>query len=81
MLRFLPFEMVDSYEFHAFVAELNSTINMKNSRTYSRQMEQYSAEILEQVKEVITRFCTASPPRQQSRQTSGPAGAWTPTSP
>ena len=60
MLRFLPFEMVDSYEFHAFVAELNSTINMKNSRTYSRQMEQYSAEILEQVKEVITRFCMAS---------------------
>ena len=52
--------MVDSKEFKAFVAILDKTVNMKTSVTYSRQMEQYSAEILEQVKDTITKFCTAS---------------------
>ena len=56
--RFLPFEIVDSKEFKAFVAILVKTVNMKHSTTYSRQMEQYSAEILEQVKATITEFCT-----------------------
>ena len=52
--------MVDSNEFKSFVAILDKTVNMKHSTTYSRQMEQYSAEILEQVKQTITKFCTAS---------------------
>ena len=50
--------MVDSNEFKAFVAILVKTVNMKHSTTYSRQMEQYSAEILEQVEATITKFCT-----------------------
>ena len=58
--RFLPFEIVDSKEFKAFVAIIVKMVNMKHSTTYSRQMEQYSAEILEQVKATITKFCTAS---------------------
>ena len=60
MFRFLPFEMVDSNEFAAFVGILDKTINMKTSVTYSRQMEQYSSEVLEQVKETISKYCTAS---------------------
>ena len=55
MFRFLPFEMVDSNEFAAFVGVLDKTINMKTSVTYSRQMEQYSSEVLEQVKETISK--------------------------
>ena len=50
--------MVDSNEFKAFVAILVKKVNMKHSTTYSRQMEQYLAEILEQVKVTITKFCT-----------------------
>ena len=59
MFRFLPFEMVDSSEFKAFVGQLDKTINMKTAVTYSRQMEQYSAEVLEQVKVAISKYCTA----------------------
>ena len=44
----------------AFVAVLDKTINMKSARTYLRQMEKYSDEVLEQVKEAVTKFCTAS---------------------
>ena len=47
--------MVDSNEFAAFVGVLDKTINMKTSVTYSRQMEQYSSEVLEQVKETISK--------------------------
>ena len=50
--------MVDSNKFKAFVAILVKTVNMKHSTTYSRQMEQYLAEILEQIKAMITKFCT-----------------------
>ena len=56
--RFLPFEMVDSNKFKALFAILVKRVNMKHSTTYSRQMEQYSAEILGQVKATITKFCT-----------------------
>ena len=52
--------MVDSNKFKALFAILVKRVNMKHSTTYSRQMEQYSAEILEQVKATITKFCTAS---------------------
>ena len=52
--------MVDSSEFKAFVGQLDKTINMKSAVTYSRQMEQYSGEVLEQVKEAISKYCTAS---------------------
>ena len=52
--------MVDSNKFKALFAILVKRVNMKHSTTYSRQMEQYSAEILEQVKQTITKFCTAS---------------------
>lgn len=52
--------MVDSSEFKAFVAHLDKTINLKTSVTYSRQMQQYSFEVLKQVKETISKFCNAS---------------------
>ena len=50
--------MVDSNKFKALFAILVKRVNMKHSTTYSRQMEQYSAEILGQVKATITKFCT-----------------------
>ena len=68
--------MVDSNEFKAFVAILVKTVIMKHSTTYSRQKEQYSAEILEQVKATITKFCTASAALTTDLWTSGSLDAY-----
>ena len=52
--HFIPFGAVDSEEFKNFVEELDKSINLKNSRTYSRQMEQLAAE----VSQSINMFCS-----------------------
>ncbi len=57
---FVPFNVVDSEEFKRFVEELDKTINTKTSRTYSRQMEKFSDEVLEDVKKAVKKFCDAS---------------------
>ena len=58
--RFVPFEIVNSQEFKNFVSELDKTINLKHSTTYSRQMKDFSADILEDVKKAVDEFCDAS---------------------
>jgi hypothetical protein len=58
--RYVPFELVDSPEFKAFVTELDKSINLKSARTYSRQLEKYSQEVLEDVKKAVNKFCTVS---------------------
>ena len=52
--QFIPFGVVDSEEFNNFVEELDKSINLKNSRTYLRQMEQLAAE----VSQSINMFCS-----------------------
>ena len=99
--KFIPFEVVDSDEFAAFVMELDRfllastffldcphfintmldiianpildpkqiqsfilaqirSINLKTAKTYSRQLEQLSEEVLLEVKKLVDEFCTAS---------------------
>ena len=56
----LSFNLVDSPEFHKFVTLLDKRVNLKSRVTYSRYTEQYSNEILEQVKDLIKEFSDAS---------------------
>jgi hypothetical protein len=58
--KFVPFEIVNSQEFKNFVFELDKTINLKHSTTYSRQMKDFSAEVLDDVKKAVDEFCNAS---------------------
>ena len=55
--QFVPFYVVDSGEFKAFVEELYKTINLKCSRTYSRQMEELAIEVLAEVKKAVEEYC------------------------
>ena len=55
--QFVPFYVVDSEEFKAFVEELDKTINLKCSRTYSRQMEDLAIEVLAEVKKAVEEYC------------------------
>ena len=57
---FVPFHVVDSEEFKVFVENLDRSINLKNSRTYSKQLKKYSGEILEDVQKAILDFCDSS---------------------
>ena len=43
-----------------FVENLDRSINLKNSRTYSKQLKKYSGEILEDVQKAILDFCDVS---------------------
>ena len=58
--NFMLFEVVNSDEWKSFVEELDRTINLKHSTTYSRQMEDFSKEILLDVKKAVDEFCDAS---------------------
>ena len=58
--NFLSFNMVNSPEFHSFVRNLDKTINLKSSRTYSKQMNKYCKEILEDVQKIVKDNCDAS---------------------
>ena len=60
------------------VGRVVGTHGMRNHHftTYSRQMEQSSAEILEQVKATITKFCTASAALTTDLWTSGSLDAY-----
>ena len=58
--NFLPFSLVDSSEFHSFIRNLDKSINLKTSRTYSRQMDEYCKELLDEVKKMITDHCDCS---------------------
>jgi hypothetical protein len=55
---FIPFNVVDSEAFNLFMRELDRTINLKTSRTYSRQMEKFALDVLEDVKEAVNSFLT-----------------------
>ena len=58
--KFIPFEVVNSDEWKNFVCELDKSINLKHSTTYSRQMSDFSEEILVDVKKAVDEFCDAS---------------------
>ena len=51
---------MNNNEWKSFVEELDWTINLKHSTTYSRQMEDFSEEILLDVKKTVGEFCDAS---------------------
>ena len=55
----LPFSLADSPEWHKIVEFLNKTVNIKTSTTYSKQTEKYAAEIMADVKKMISDLCDA----------------------
>ena len=58
--KFVPFEVVNSNEWKSFISELDKSINFKHATTYSRQMSDFSEEILVDVKKAVDEFCYAS---------------------
>ena len=54
--NFIPFNIIDSQEFHAFVNYLNKTFNIKTGSTYGKQMSKYSAELLDDVIKMLKEF-------------------------
>ena len=59
--NFMLFEVVNSDEWKSFAVELDGTINLKHSTTYTRQMEDFSEEILLDVKNQWTSFVILQP--------------------
>ena len=56
----LPFNLVDSPEFHRFVSLLDKNINLKSRVTYSRYTEKFSQAILLEVTKLIKEYTDAS---------------------
>ena len=58
--KFIPFDVVNSVEFKNFVGVLDKSMNFKHAVTYSRQMGEFSEDILVDVKKAVDEFCDAS---------------------
>ena len=59
--KFIPFQVVDSPEFKNLINLLDKSINHKHSTTtYSDQVERVAKGVLQEVKEVVAKYCDVS---------------------
>ena len=60
MLDIIANPILDPKQIQSFILTQIRSINLKTAKTYSRQLEQLSEEVLLEVKKLVDEFCTAS---------------------